>query len=147
MNLKFESLVDGSLEDVWNSITSLKGLTAEMLPLMRLTAPKGFKTLSDIYPRKNDFRSWVLLFGILPIDHTDLNLKSLTPLKGFVEESKMASMKYWRHERTLISVSPKQTRVIDELTFEPVRFAQLSAMTVKMFFQHRHKRLKKMFHS
>ncbi|MES2801334.1 MAG: hypothetical protein V4654_02480 [Bdellovibrionota bacterium] len=42
-----------------------------------------------------------MLFGIFPIDHTDLQLKSLEPLKGFVEESNMASMKCWRHERKI----------------------------------------------
>ena len=144
-HLKFESQVNASLEQVWQSITSLEGLTAEMMPFMRLTAPKGFKTLSDIYPRKNNFKSYVLLFGIIPIDTTDLNLKSLILHNGFVEESNMASMKYWRHKRSLKGVSAYQVLIIDELTFEPCRFANISIFIIKKFFVHRHKKLKTIF--
>lgn len=145
INLRFESHLRATPEQVWDSITSLAGLTFEMMPLMRLTAPKGFKTLSDIYPRKTDFRSWVLLFGILPIDYTNLQLKSLTPLKGFVEESNMASMQYWHHERKIVVVSETETSVIDELTFEPLRFKKLSGFIIKKFFEHRHSRLTEKF--
>lgn len=147
ISLTFESKLKATPEQVWQSITSIEGLTYEMLPLMRLTVPKGYKTLSDIYPRKAEanFRSWVLLFGIFPIDHTDLQLKSLTPLKGFVEESNMASMKYWRHERKIAPVSEGVTSVIDELTFEPLRLKSLSALVIQKFFEHRHKKLKQKF--
>lgn len=141
INLRFESHLKATPEQVWASITSLEGLTREMMPLMRLTAPKGFKTLSDIYPRKSGFRSWVLLCGILPIDHTDLQLTSLVPLKGFVEESNMASMKYWRHERKIVAVSSTETSVIDELIFEPRRFKKISGFIIQKFFEHRHAKL------
>jgi len=147
INLKFESHLKATPEQIWTSITSLEGLTREMMPLLRLTAPTGFKTLSDIYPRKNNFRSWVLLFGIFPIDHTDLQLTSLTPLKGFVEESNMASMQYWRHERKLASISEVETALIDELTFEPRRFKKLSVFIIQKFFEHRHAKLKEQFKS
>lgn len=147
ISLTFESKLKATPEQVWQSITSIEGLTFEMLPFMRLTVPKGYKTLADIYPRKPEanFRSWVLLFGILPIDHTDLQLKSLTPLKGFVEESNMASMKYWRHERKIVPVSEGVTSVIDELTFEPLRLKSLSVLVIRKFFEHRHKKLKQKF--
>lgn len=140
-NLKFESCLKATPEQVWSSITSREGLNLEMMPLMRLTAPKGFQTLGDIFPRKSNFRSWVLLFGFIPIDHTDLQLKSLTPLKGFVEESNMASMKYWRHERKIVALNENETSVIDELTFEPLRFKAISGFVIKKFFEHRHKKL------
>ncbi len=141
INLRFEAHLKATPEQVWSSITSLEGLTREMMPLMRLTAPKGFKTLSDIYPRKSNFRSWVLLFGVFPIDHTDLQLTSLVPLKGFVEESNMASMKYWRHERKIVAVSSTETSVIDELTFEPRQFKNITRFVIQKFFEHRHAKL------
>lgn len=116
-----------------------------MMPLMKLTAPKGFKTLSVIFPRKNDFRSWVLLFGFIPFDHTDLNLTSLTLGKGFVEESNMGSMKSWRHTRTLVPHSDNEVSVIDELTFEPKRFKSITKLVIQKFFEHRHKQLRRKF--
>ncbi|AZZ36921.1 hypothetical protein CIK05_09000 [Bdellovibrio sp. qaytius] len=143
--LRFESTVNASIDQVWQSITSLQGLTSEMMPLMRLTAPKGFKNLSDIYPRQKDIKSYVLLFGVFPIDTTDLHLKSLTVHKGFIEESNMASMNYWRHERKLTQLSASQVSIVDELTFEPRRFTKISVYIIKKFFEHRHKNLKKLF--
>lgn len=145
INLKFESRLKATQEQVWQSIASLEGLTSEMMPLMKLTAPKGFKTLSDIFPRKNDFRSWVLLFGFIPFDHTDLKLTSLTVCKGFVEESNMGSMKSWRHVRTLVSHGDLEVSVIDELTFEPKRFKSITKLVIQKFFEHRHKQLRRKF--
>lgn len=147
INLRFETHLKARPEQVWNSITSLEGLTREMMPLMRLTAPKSFKTLNDIYPSKSNFRCWVLLFGIFPIDHTDLQLKSLEPLKGFVEESNMASMQYWRHERKIVVVSETETSVIDELSFEPRRFKKIIKFVIQKFFEHRHSKLTEYFNS
>lgn len=145
INLRFESRLKATQEQVWQSITSLEGLTSEMMPLMKLTAPQGFKTLSDIFPRKNDFRSWVLLFGFIPFDHTDLKLKSLTVGKGFVEESNMGSMKSWRHVRTLVPHGDREVSVIDELTFEPKRFKSITKLVIQKFFEHRHKQLRRKF--
>lgn len=145
INLRFESRLKATPEQVWQSITSLEGLTSEMMPLMKLTAPKGFKTLSDIYPRKNDFRSWVLLFGFIPFDYTDLQLKSLTTGKGFVEESNMGSMKSWRHERLIIHHENNEVSVVDELTFEPKRFKFMTKLITQKFFEHRHKQLRRKF--
>lgn len=77
--------------------------------------------------------------------YTDLNLKSLTLHKGFVEESNMTSMKYWRHERSISAVGETEVLIVDELTFEPRRFSNLSTFIIKKFFEHRHSNLRKIF--
>ena len=46
------------------------------------------------------FRSWILLFGVLPIDYDDITLVSIEPGRGFHERSSMLSMRVWEHERT-----------------------------------------------
>lgn len=145
ISLKFESKLKATPEQVWARITSIDGLTSEMWPIFTMTAPKGIRTLDDIYVKADKilFRSWILLGGILPIDFTDLRLKRLEPGKGFVEESNMGSMKYWRHERKIVPAEQGYSLLIDELTFEPRYFKSLSAGTIKFFFSHRHKNLRK----
>lgn len=74
-----------------------------------------------------------------------IRLKSLDRGKGFVEESNMGSMNYWRHERKIIPAEAGSVLVIDELTFEPKRLAKLTEKVIKLFFEHRHKNLRKRF--
>lgn len=147
ISLKFESKLKATPEQVWKRITSVEGLTSEMWPIFTMTAPKDIKTLDDIYVKADKilFRSWILLGGILPIDFTDLRLKSLDPGKGFVEESNMGSMKYWRHERKIVPAEQGYVFVIDELTFQPKFLSGISVKTIKFFFEHRHKNLRKQF--
>lgn len=149
ISLKFESKLKATPEQVWKRITSVEGLTSEMWPIFTMTAPKEIKTLDDIYTQADKilFRSWILLGGIIPVDYTDLRLKSLDSGKGFVEESNMGSMKYWRHERKVVPLEQGYTVVIDELTFEPRYLKKLSQVVVRYFFNHRHKNLKKYWNS
>lgn len=88
------------------------------------------------------FRSRILLGGILPIDFSDLTLLSLTPGVGFVEQSRMGSMRSWRHERQICRVE-SGCRVADTLTFERRFGGRLAVAFVRKFFIHRHNMLKK----
>jgi ligand-binding SRPBCC domain-containing protein len=142
--LTFSSDLNASPERVWQWMTSTSGILQEMAPLMRMTVPSSFTDLatSTVPLGQRLFRSWVLLFGVLPIDRSDLTLLSLDTGKGFVEESPMLNMKLWRHERTIEAVDGR-TRLTDRLTFEP-RFARpLVAWFVRTMFGHRHGVLRK----
>ena len=109
-----------------------------------MTAPKSFTKMTDVSVElgKPLFRSWVFLFGVVPIDRSDLTLISLDAGSGFVEESPMLSMKLWRHERRISSRADK-TVLSDTLTFEP-RFARpLVEWLIGVTFEHRHAVLRK----
>lgn len=88
------------------------------------------------------FRSWIRLGGVLPIDFSDLTLLSLTPGVGFVEQSRMGTMRLWRHERTICPVG-SGCRVTDTLTIEPRFGGRLAVAFIKKFFAHRHNLLRK----
>lgn len=137
--LTFSSDLNASPERVWQWMTSTSGILQEMAPLMRMTVPSSFTDLSTsaVPLGQRLFRSWVLLFGVLPIDRSDLTLLSLDPGKGFVEESPMLTMKLWRHERT-IQVVDGRTRLTDRLTFEPRFASSLVSWFVDTMFTHRH---------
>ena len=141
--LTFRSELSASPERVWKWLTSVRGIQAEMSPIMKMTAPNSMAGLDDVavVPGKRLFRSWVLLFGVLPIDRSDLTLLSIDPGRGFVEESPMLSMKLWRHERS-ITTKGAGTVLTDQLTFEP-RFARtFTTWFIRKVFEHRHRVLR-----
>ena len=93
------------------------------------------------------FRSWILLFGVIPFDYDDLCIERLEEGRGFLECSTMLSARTWEHERTLEPHSGGGTRVTDRVAFEPrLRFAaRPHRAVVEAIFRHRHRRLRKFF--
>ena len=142
--LRFESELSAPRERVWDWMTSVRGVQTELWPIMKMTAPKSVVKMTDVSVEmgKPLFRSWVFLFGVVPVDRSDLTLLSLDTGSGFVEESPMLSMKLWRHERR-ISTRGDKTVLADTLTFEP-RFARpLVEWLIRVTFEHRHAVLRK----
>lgn len=142
--LTFSTPLRVSPAEAWTWITSFDGISKEMAPYMRMTKPRGVTTLASIeyQPGKRLFRSWVLLFGIVPFDYSDLTLLTLDDGVGFVEQSPMGSMRLWRHERR---ITPNEAGCIltDTLTFQPRLFGWLTYNIVRTFFAHRHRLLAK----
>jgi len=137
--LTFRSELAAPPERVWEWMTSFDGISRELSPILRMTAPRDVRTIGDarIEPGRPLFRSWVLLFGVLPIDRSDLTLLRLDPGRGFVEESPMLSMRLWRHERWL-EAGVGGTVLTDRLTFRPRLAAPLVVWFIGRVFAHRH---------
>lgn len=122
----------------------MDGILAEMRPLLRMGAPAGLRNLDDrpIVPGQPVFRSPLFLFGILPCGHSDLMFESWNDRIGFVEQSPMTGMRFWRHERT-ISPSNEGCVLSDRLTFEPRIARRLTTALIQRFFGRRHAVLRK----
>jgi hypothetical protein len=126
----------------------VSGISREMSPFFRMTAPPDFQSLADVRvePGKRLFRSRVFLFVVLPIDYSDITLLELTPQQGFVEQSPMRSMRLWRHERRIESAdSDDAVILIDRLTFEPRHARAFVGWFMNKVFRHRHAVLRKAF--
>jgi ligand-binding SRPBCC domain-containing protein len=137
--LTFRSELRASPARAWNWITSVEGISRELWPILKMTVPRHLRTLGDtpVEPGQPLFRSWVLLFGVLPIDRSDLTLLELHDGTGFVEQSPMLSMRLWRHER-ILEPHGAGTLLTDTLTFTP-RFARaLTRWFIQTVFTHRH---------
>ncbi|MEO1894211.1 MAG: hypothetical protein ABGX84_15465 [Alcanivorax sp.] len=145
-SIRFESTLRASPERVWEWITSVEGISAEMRPFFRMTIPKHMQSLADVRvePGTRMFRSYVFLFGFLPIDYSDMTLVKLTPGVGFVEQSPMGSMKLWRHERYIAPCDsePDSVLLVDQLTFQPRMARGLVGWFIRRVFTHRHKVLR-----
>lgn len=140
----FTSRLKATPETVWDWMTSFDGIAREMGPWLRMTAPPGVTGLLDVdwQPGQPLFRSRIKLFGLIPVDYSDLTFLSLVEGEGFVEQSPMGSMRAWRHERHIL---PADTGCVlrDNLTFEPRLAGGLSAGITTAFFRHRHRMLRK----
>jgi ligand-binding SRPBCC domain-containing protein len=143
------SRLDATPRNVWDRITTPAGINAELMPLFRMTIPRGLTRLdpAEIEIGQPLGRSWILLFGILPIDYDDLMLVRLEPERGFLERSTMLSQRVWQHERTLEPDGLDRCWIIDQIEFEPrlpLARAPLRAL-FRAVFRHRHRRLRKHF--
>ena len=146
VRVKFESKVPRTARELWDWSTSVRGVDAEMGPVLKLDFPKGMTHI----PRDGSGlgkplgNCKFLLFGILPVDLSRLTFVEVEPGRRFVEQSPLLSMKSWRHERV---IAPAQggTKVVDTLEFTP-RFATgIVKWFISKFFQHRHAVLQREF--
>ena len=150
MSYRFEisSLLKTPPEKVWKQVASMPGVNAELRPLARMTYPAARAQLGapGVPIGQRLFRSWILLFGLLPLDYDDLVLARIEPDRGFLETSTLLSQRRWVHERTLQPVGDG-CRLIDRIEFEPrLRFlGPLYLLVFRRFFVHRHRRLQILF--
>jgi len=127
---------------VWERAITVEGVNYELGPLVRMTVPEG----ADL--RQGPLgRSWVLLFGVLPVDYDDLFIEWFEPGVGFRERSTMGSASAWWHDRSLLPLPDGGTRVVDHIRFEPRvgLFGGLQAFTFEAMFRWRHRRLRSRF--
>jgi hypothetical protein len=119
-----------------------------MRPYLRMTLPPGVEQLDpdNVEIGVPIGRSWILLFGLLPLDYDDVTLVRLEPGRGFLERSKMLSQRSWEHERTLEPV-PAGCLVTDRVRWQPRLGLPGRPLrpVIGWFFRHRHKRLRRHF--
>ncbi|HRK32958.1 MAG TPA: hypothetical protein PLJ47_00075 [Candidatus Hydrogenedentes bacterium] len=149
-SFEFSSPLRADPESVWAHARTISGVNAELWPLCRMTFPPAYasRTLEDAPIGQRAFRSWILLFGVVPIDYDDLKLLRVEAPRGFVEESTMLTQRIWRHERT-IERTERGCCIRDSVAFEP-RVPLLGPLFLPMFklaFWNRHRRLRARFGS
>jgi ligand-binding SRPBCC domain-containing protein len=153
-SLEQSSVVALPAPEMWARATSPGGINDELRPILRMTMPallRG-KTIDDVEVGVPLGRSWILLFGLIPVDYDDLFLAELEPGHRFLERSSMLSMRVWQHERSVEPIDAKSCRVTDRLSFElrrPMAWipasARLARAIVAALFRHRHRRLARAF--
>lgn len=143
------SILPAATEEVWARAVTPEGINDELRPLLRMTMPSSLrdKTISEVPLGERLGRSWLLLFGLVPVDYDDLMLAERGPGFRFLERSTMLSMSEWEHERTVRAMG-EGCEVTDRLTFQLRRplaavpgSARLAGAIVARLFAHRHRRL------
>ncbi|GLB65174.1 hypothetical protein NCCP2495_30540 [Dietzia sp. NCCP-2495] len=137
-------------ERVWARVVTPEGINHEMRPWMTMSMPPGARGMTiDSIPVGTGQpvgRAWIRLFGLVPFDFDHLVIARLEPGRRFVEESTMASMRRWGHDRTVApGRAASSSQVTDVVTLEPrapLRVAgPLLRRVLGAFFAHRHRRL------
>lgn len=145
--LAFESRLGADAATVWAQVSTMQGVNAELMPLVRMTVPAAFAgmTLPEAPLGRPAFDSWLLAFGLVPFDRHRLQLERLHPM-GFDERSSSWLQRVWVHRRRVIAEA-NGCRVTDELEIEP-RIGLAAPMVrrvVRALFAHRHRRLRRSF--
>ena len=106
------------------------------------------KSIQQIPLRSVLGRSWLRLFGVLPIAYDDLTIAELEPGRRLLERSSMLSIEHWQHERLLTAVATG-CEVQDRIRFglrRPLVWLPgmhgLVAAALRRLFAHRHRRLR-----
>jgi hypothetical protein len=134
-------------EAVWKHATGVPGVNYELGPLMRMTVPPSLAdtTLDEVPLGQRAARSWVLLFGVIPVDYDDLTIAERGPGLRFLEQSKMLTQSSWSHER-IVEPTPDGSRITDRLRWQGRGpFGAMYRVAIPIIFRHRHRRLRKLF--
>ena len=143
-----ESEINSTKEILWQHITQMKNVNAELMPYARMTYPKDMSEIAgrEVPLHQTLFKSIILLFSFIPIDLHYLRLDKIDLGNAFYENSTTATHLYWKHTRTLIERGNK-TLVRDEVHFLPrvAVMGNLFLPIIKIVFTNRHKNLAKAF--
>ena len=144
MKFQVSSNLDLNPEDVMGLLT-MDGVNGELGPFVHMTAPPEWssKAIFEWPTGKVLFSSWILLFGIFPIDRHKFFLRSVDRQLGFTEESSSLTNKLWHHRRSIDS-NGALCRVTDTVEFQcrlPL-LAYILAPAYRFIFKHRHKVLR-----
>lgn len=135
-------------ETVWQRVVTPAGINDELLPLMRMTMPRQLRgaTIDQLPLGQPIGRSWLLLFGLVPVDYDDLALAEVDPGRRFFEQSTMLTQSQWAHER-IVEAHEGGCRVTDRLSWQgrTKEFEMLYGLAVPVLFRHRHRRLRRRF--
>ncbi|MES2104918.1 MAG: hypothetical protein V4634_12940 [Pseudomonadota bacterium] len=128
--------------------TSMQSVNWELSPIVRMTAPDEWKNcaIGQWETGRLLFKSWILLFGLIPVDLHAFRLQEIYAGAGFQECSSSTVNKEWRHRR-MLAAHGSGCSVIDHVVVVG-RLPLLSAMLMPVYkcvFRYRHARLRKRY--
>ncbi|UPK73312.1 hypothetical protein MU582_12770 [Nocardioidaceae bacterium SCSIO 66511] len=136
---------------VWARVVTPEGINDELRPWMTMSLPRGAGgvTIDTLDVGMPIGRAWLRLLGVVPFDYDDLCVSLVEHGHRFREESTMASMRRWVHDRTVTAGPDGGSQVVDVVTFSP-RWAfrplgGLLRVVLAALFRHRHRRLVRHF--
>jgi ligand-binding SRPBCC domain-containing protein len=124
----------------------MEGVNDELRPWVRMSVPREARGrhLDEVPIDQVAFRSWLLLFGVVPFDAHHVRLVSVDAGRRFLERSFSVLQAVWEHERTVEPVDGG-TRITDRVKVRPRLPIALTRPIVATLFTHRHRRLRRAF--
>src|SRR4051794_35552153 len=147
IEVEFVTELDAPVDVVWDRVVRVTGANDELWPFAKMTRPAVVDRLTaPEHGGLPPFRSWFLLFGVMPIDRRTMQFEVLEEGR-FVESSTSWLNGSARHERTAIAGAGDSTVLPDRLVIESRgRFVDaLIRASVTHTFRRRHRRLRRHF--
>ena len=132
---------------LWDAAVTPASINREFRPVLRMTFPNGTRRITEpVAMNQTKFRSWLLLFGVLPIEYDDLAFSEVVEGQMFHEKSSMFFVRTWEHIRRITPVECG-SRLTDTIRFEPkVRvLGPVQMQLFKLVFKLRHMNLVKTY--
>lgn len=136
---------------IWDRIVTAEGINDEMRPWLSMSLPPHLAagTLSHAPLGVPLGRAWLRAFGVVPVEWDDILLAEVEPGRRFREVSSMMTARRWEHERTVVPLGERSTRVHDRVVFDArvggPAVEALMHVLVGAVFSHRHRRLRRRF--
>ena len=106
LEIRRTSVLAVQRETLWSVVSTMKGVNAELMPLIRMTVPgPAGMNLEDMPLGEVGFHSWLLLGGLLPFDRHAMRLLEVEAGHRFLESSSSWLQAVWQHERRLETVA------------------------------------------
>jgi hypothetical protein len=144
VELEFTSVLEAAPNVVWDRAVRVTGANDELWPFAKMTAPAFADRLTGPgNGRLPLFRSWFLLFGVIPIDRRTIQFEVLDEGR-MIERSSSRFNGTWRHERTASAGAGGGTVLRDKLVVESRgKLADsLTRASLTYTFRRRHRRLR-----
>ena len=151
LHVSITSFVKASREQVWEKASTIAGVNEEFAPILKMTCPDPNAHISpSLVTGRPIFRSWLLLFGIFPVEYDLISIVECKEGFSFSEKSSMALLREWNHTRELTQTA-RGTKITDTLSFcprAPLFFlGWIARAVVRILFRYRHYRLGLIFGS
>ena len=134
--------------DAFLSQCCLRTVNWELAPIVKMTAPRHWQRsrIVDWEVGGELFKSWILLFGLLPVDRHAFRLRKAAFDRGFDECSSSWMNKAWNHRREIRERGGGCTVVdrVEVVSRVPLLLPLLFPI-YRLIFRHRHGRLRKKF--
>jgi len=147
VEVEFTSVLEAAPDVVWDRVVRVTGANDELWPFAKMTAPSFADRLTGPgNGRLPLFRSWFLLFGVVPIDRRTIQFEVLDEGR-LIESSSSRFNGNWRHERTARAGVGGSTVLMDKLVIESrAKLADsLTRASLTYMFRRRHRRLRRHF--
>ena len=147
VEVEFTSVLEAAPDVVWDRVVRVTGANDELWPFAKMTAPSFADRLTGPgNGRLPPFRSWFLLFGVVPIDRRTIQFEVLDEGR-MIESSSSRLNGSWRHERTVSTGMRGSTVLMDKLVIESRgRLTDsLTRASLTYMFRRRHRRLRRHF--
>lgn len=132
---------------LWDAVVTPANINREFRPVLRMTFPKGTRRITKpVVINQTIFRSWLLLFGVLPIEYDDIAFSEVVEGQMFHEKSSLFFVRTWEHIRRITPTQCGST-LTDTIRFEP-KVRILGSVQMQLFrlvFKLRHMNLAKTY--